>query len=186
MSKARSAGRSRTGGPPPERVFGYFLHEQKVPEKRVEADSEGAWSGARPSAGPQSGPETRPSRSESARASWPLCSVIRKRGGTGLQRGAPLSRGRPPAACFLSRKRKQAKSAHRGCGPYVPQGSNLRDGFVTLPARRVRDAGAPYWAAARGRGTEKGWGPRTAPGGRVCAPCGRSASGGGATYEAEP
>ena len=70
-------------------------------------------------------------------------SVIRKRGGTGLQRGAPLSRGRPPAACFLSRKRKQAKSAHRGCGPYVPQGSNLRDGFVTLPARRVRDARLP-------------------------------------------
>ena len=42
---------------------------------------------------------------------------------------------------------------------------------MTLPARRGRDAGAPYWAAARGCGTEKGRGSTgCAWGAGFCAP----------------
>ena len=70
--------------------------------------------------------------------------------------------------------------------PRYPNGTNLRNVNADPSGAWESGCEAPYWAAARGRGTEKGWGPRTAPGGRVCAPCGRSASGGGATYEAEP
>ncbi|MCI8915875.1 MAG: hypothetical protein HFF26_04285 [Oscillospiraceae bacterium] len=39
MSKARGAGRSRTGGLPPERVFGSFLHGQKGTRRRRETEA---------------------------------------------------------------------------------------------------------------------------------------------------
>ena len=71
--------------------------------------------------------------------------------------------------------------------PRYPKGTNLRNVNADPSGARGAGCGTPYWAAARGYGTEKGCGPRTAPGGRGFAPpcAGGAASGGGATYEAE-
>ena len=54
--------------------------------------------------------------------------------------------------------------------PRYPKGTNLRSVGANPPGARVSGCGGPYWAAARGRGTEKGYGPQTAPGGSSFAP----------------
>ena len=60
-----------------------------------------------------------------------------------------FTEGMPPAGSFLSRERKEPKSAHRGCGPYVPRGDALYSALAGVFRRqRLYDWYHPIGAAA--------------------------------------